>query len=57
MEITQDQLHQIIPNNPYVEHWCKALNKLLPDYDIDTPARQAHQAAADLMIDVFDKIL
>ena len=41
MEITQDQLHQIIPNNPYVEHWCEALNKLLPDYDIDTPARQA----------------
>jgi putative chitinase len=24
-----------------VEHWCEALNKLLPDYDIDTPARQA----------------
>jgi len=41
MEITQDQLHQIIPNNPYVEHWCEALNKLLADYDIDTPARQA----------------
>jgi putative chitinase len=41
MEITQDQLHQIIPNNPYVEHWCEALNKLLADYEIDTPARQA----------------
>ena len=41
MEITQDQLQQIIPNNPYVAHWCEALNKLLPDYDIDTPARQA----------------
>jgi predicted chitinase len=41
MEITQDQLHQIIPNNPYVAHWCEALNKLLADYEIDTPARQA----------------
>jgi len=41
MEITQEQLHQIIPNNPYVEHWCEALNKILPDYDIDTPQRMA----------------
>jgi putative chitinase len=39
MEITQDQLRQIIPNNPYVEHWCEALNKILPDYGIDTPQR------------------
>jgi putative chitinase len=41
MEITQEQLHQIIPNNPYVEHWCEALNKILPDYEIDTPQRVA----------------
>jgi putative chitinase len=41
MEITQAQLAQIIPNNPYVEHWCKALNKILPDYEIDTPERVA----------------
>ena len=41
MEITQEQLHQIIPNNPYLEHWCEALNKILPDYDIDTPTRVA----------------
>lgn len=41
MQITQQQLIQIIPRNPYVEHWCKALNLLLTDYEIDTPMRQA----------------
>ena len=41
MEITQQQLHEIIPNNSYVEHWCEALNKILPDYEIDTPQRVA----------------
>jgi putative chitinase len=41
MEITKDQLAQIIPKNPYVEQWCNALNKLLPDYGIDTPERVA----------------
>ena len=41
MEITQQQLTQIIPKNPYIEQWCSALNKLLPDYGIDTPQRVA----------------
>ena len=41
MEITVDQLRQIIPANPYVDHWCEALNKILPDYEIDTPQRVA----------------
>jgi putative chitinase len=41
MEITVDQLKKIIPNNPYVDHWCEALNKILPDYEIDTPERVA----------------
>jgi putative chitinase len=41
VEITQEQLKQIIPNNPYVEHWANALNKILPDYDINTPQRVA----------------
>jgi putative chitinase len=41
MEITREQLAQIIPANPYVDHWCEALNKILPDYDIDTPQRVA----------------
>ena len=41
MEIRQDQLAQILPGNPYIEHWCEALNKILPDYDISTPQRVA----------------
>ena len=41
MQITQEQLAQILPGNPYVEHWCDALNKILPDYDISTPNRIA----------------
>jgi len=41
VEITQQQLAQIIPKNPYIQQWCDALNKLLPDYGIDTPHRVA----------------
>lgn len=41
MQITREQLQQIIPNNQYVDQWCDALNKLLPDYSIDTPTRVA----------------
>lgn len=41
MEITQTQLNQIIPGNPYVDQWAEALNKILPDYGIDTPQRCA----------------
>lgn len=41
MEITREQLQQIIPNNPYIDQWCQALNQLLPDYGIDTPQRVA----------------
>ena len=41
MEITQQQLSQILKGNPYIEHWCEALNKILPDYDITTPQRVA----------------
>jgi len=41
MEITQAQLAQIIPKNPYLDHWCSALNMILPDYEIDTPERVA----------------
>jgi putative chitinase len=39
MEITQQQLGACIGNNPYLEHWAEALNKILPDYDINTPQR------------------
>ena len=39
MEITQEQLAQILKGNPYVEQWCAALNKILPEYDINTVDR------------------
>jgi putative chitinase len=39
--LTQEQLAQLIPNNDYVEHWHDAMEKCLPDYDIDTPRRVA----------------
>lgn len=39
--LTQDQLQQMIPANPHVEHWHEALIQLLPDYDINTPQRIA----------------
>ena len=41
MELTQTQLKQLLPKNPYVEHWHKALSQLLPDYEINTPQRIA----------------
>ena len=41
MQITQQQLGSCIGNNPYLEHWAEALNKILPDYDITTPQRVA----------------
>lgn len=39
--LTLDQLKQIVPNNPHIEHWHEALCEILPDYDIDTPERVA----------------
>ena len=41
MELQIDQLKQIIPKNPYIEHWHHALVQLLPDYEINTPPRMA----------------
>jgi putative chitinase len=38
---TQAQLAQLIPGNPYVDHWYEALCTILPDYGIDTPQRVA----------------
>ena len=38
---TQAQLAQLIPGNPYVDHWYEALCTILPDYSIDTPQRVA----------------
>lgn len=39
--LTLSQLKQLLPKNPYVEHWHHALSQLLPDYDINTPNRIA----------------
>jgi len=39
--LTQDQLKDLIPKNPYVEYWYSALSQCLPDYEINTPRRIA----------------
>ena len=41
MELTQQQLQQLLPKNPYVPQWHHALSQLLPDYEINTPQRIA----------------
>jgi len=41
MELTKEQLRQVIPKNPYLDHWYSDLSQLLPDYDINTPERIA----------------
>jgi len=41
MELTLDQLKQLLPKNPYVDHWHNALSQLLPDYEINTARRIA----------------
>ena len=41
MELTKDQLKQLLPKNPYIDQWFNALSQLLPDYEINTPQRIA----------------
>ena len=41
MELTLEQLKQLLPKNPYIEHWHETLSILLPDYEINTPQRMA----------------
>jgi putative chitinase len=41
MNLTVEQLGEMIEGNPYVEDWHEALSQLLPDYDINTPQRIA----------------
>ena len=41
MQLTQEQLQQIIPKNKYVNQWYQALEQLLPQYEIDTINRIA----------------
>jgi putative chitinase len=39
--LTKEQLAQLLPGNPYLDHWYHALEQALPDYDINTPQRVA----------------
>ena len=41
MELTKEQLKELLPKNPYIGQWHGALAQLLPDYGIDTPQRIA----------------
>lgn len=41
MELTKEQLKQLLPKNPYIDNWYQALSQLLPDYGINTPQRIA----------------
>ena len=41
MELTEQQLKQLLPKNPYVSYWHTALAQLFPDYEINTPQRVA----------------
>jgi len=41
MELTKQHLQQLLPKNPYIDHWYDALSILLPDYEINTPQRIA----------------
>jgi putative chitinase len=41
MELTKEQLKQLLPKNPYLDNWYGALSQLLPDYEINTPQRIA----------------
>ena len=38
---TRNQLAQMIPGNPYIDHWFHALDEILPEYEINTPQRVA----------------
>jgi putative chitinase len=40
-DFRKDQLAQIIPGNPYLDHWYEALSQILPEYEINTPERVA----------------
>jgi putative chitinase len=41
VELTEQQLQQIIPKNKYVSYWYQALQQLLPQYEINTTERIA----------------
>jgi putative chitinase len=39
--LSREQLAQIIPGNPNLDHWYDALADTLPEYDINSPGRVA----------------
>lgn len=39
--LTKEQLAELIHGNPYVDYWHHAMERCLPDYDINTPRRVA----------------
>ena len=41
MELTLEQLKQLLPKNPYTNYWHVALSQLLPDYEINSAKRIA----------------
>lgn len=41
MKISEENLKELIPKNKYVKEWCRALNLLLPSYEINTANRVA----------------
>jgi putative chitinase len=40
-DFTVEQLNQMVPGNPYIDHWHEAFCQILPDYDINTKQRVA----------------
>jgi putative chitinase len=40
-DFTEAKLKQILVGSPHVDQWYKAINEILPDYEIDTPNRVA----------------
>lgn len=41
MELTKEQLRELLPRNKFIDNWHEALTQLLPDYEINTPSRVA----------------
>jgi len=39
--LSRDQLAELIKGNPYVDYWHSAMERCLPDYDINSPQRVA----------------
>jgi putative chitinase len=40
-DFKKEHLAQVIPGNPYLDHWFHALSEILSEYDINTPKRVA----------------